>query len=177
MELTTPKASRSALQPTEKVKQTFHQYDLVVQALLMTFDERLKAVVLFGSQARGEARPDSDHDLLVVIDKLPLEPVARQRIVRQALLPVIDRLPGDISLVVKTPEEVAVNLTPLLLDVCVDGVCLYGAAYFEPYRHRGLAALHQSRLKRQSVGDTLMWLAPSLSKNWELNWEGFFDRQ
>jgi predicted nucleotidyltransferase len=27
-----------------------------------------RKVILFGSRARGDARPDSDHDLLVVID-------------------------------------------------------------------------------------------------------------
>jgi type I restriction enzyme S subunit len=32
------------------------------------YGDRLKAVVLFGSQARGEATPDSDVDVAVVLD-------------------------------------------------------------------------------------------------------------
>ncbi len=170
MAIITPNLATSATQVKTGNKQLRRQYDLVIQALIAAFGERLKTVVLFGSHARGAARPDSDHDLLVVIHNLPLEPVARQRLVRHALLPVLDRLPDSVSLVAKTPQEVAANLTPLLLDVCVDGVCLYGAAYFEFYRTRGLAALHQSTLERQRVGGALMWLAPYLTTNWELSW-------
>jgi predicted nucleotidyltransferase len=35
--------------------------------LVTRFDDRLARVVLFGSHARGEARPDSDIDVLVVV--------------------------------------------------------------------------------------------------------------
>lgn len=175
MGLITQQAVRAASHTESKDKQLDQQYDLVVQALIAAFSERLKTVVLFGSYARGEARSDSDHDLLVVIETLPADPVIRQRTVRQALLPILDRFPDAISLIAKTPEEVALNLTPLLVDVCVDGICLYGASYFEPYRGLGIAALNQSDLKRQRVGGTLMWLAPSPSRDWELSWEGYFE--
>jgi len=80
-------------------------YRLVVHALESTFAGRLKTLVLFGSQARGEARPGSDHDLYVVIEGLPREPLARQRTVREILLPILDRLPGGIRFVAKTPQE------------------------------------------------------------------------
>jgi predicted nucleotidyltransferase len=36
-------------------------------ALAEAFDERLQGVVLYGSEVRGEARPDSDIDLLVLL--------------------------------------------------------------------------------------------------------------
>lgn len=150
------------------------RYAPIVHALVDTFGKRLRTVVLFGSQARGQSSPSSDHDLFVVIEELPAEPLARQRIVRESLLPILDQLPGPISFIAKTPEEVAANLTPLLLDVCVDGICLYGSSYFETYRQRALAALRQSALRRQRVGGTLMWLFPELPKtDWELSWEGF----
>ena len=53
---------------------TGKRYNLVVRTLVEAFADRLMAVVLFGSQARGEARPGSDHDLLVVIENLPADP-------------------------------------------------------------------------------------------------------
>ena len=39
----------------------------VRRELALTLGDRLDAVVLFGSRARGEARPDSDIDVLVVV--------------------------------------------------------------------------------------------------------------
>ena len=40
-------------------------------ALQNAFGERLEGVVLYGSEARGEARPDSDVDVLVLLDRVP----------------------------------------------------------------------------------------------------------
>ena len=37
------------------------------QHLARLYGERLRRVILFGSQARGDARPDSDIDVLVVL--------------------------------------------------------------------------------------------------------------
>lgn len=150
------------------------RYRPIIQSLKNGFKERLKTVVLFGSQARGEARPESDHDLFIVVEDLPIEPVARQRSVRALLLPVLDNLPGTINFVAKKPNEVAANLTPLLLDVCVDGICLYGLAYFQPYRQKAMAALRQAKLKRHRLEGAYMWLFPHLpAGDWELSWEGY----
>lgn len=153
-----------------------NRYRSTVDALLERFGARLKTVVLFGSQARMETHSASDHDIFVMIDNLPAEPVARQRIVRGALLPVLGELPGAISLIARTPEEVAANLTPLLLDICVDGICLWGSSVFEPYRTKALAALNRSPLRRQRLRGTLMWVSPHTPpRNWQLNWEGYVE--
>ncbi len=37
------------------------------QALTETYGDRLERVVLFGSRARGDARPDSDYDVAVFL--------------------------------------------------------------------------------------------------------------
>ena len=69
-------------------------YNHLTQQLVNDFGQRLKTVVLFGFRAQGEAEERSDHDLLLVIDGVPLR----------------------INTIAKTPVEVACNLTPLLLD-------------------------------------------------------------
>ena len=43
----------------------------VARDLRELYADRLKDVVLFGSQARGDAHPESDIDLLVVLDEVP----------------------------------------------------------------------------------------------------------
>jgi predicted nucleotidyltransferase len=161
-------------QAEKDLKEKIISYQPIIQALAQRFADQLKTVVLFGSQARGNAQPDSDHDLLVVIEALPIEPLARQRAVRSLLLPILDALPGTINFVAKTPEEVAANLTPLMLDICVDGICLYGETYFQYYQKKALAALQQAKLRRYKLGHTQMWLLPQLPKgDWELSWEGY----
>ncbi len=46
----------------------------VKQTLREAFGERLWGVVLYGSEARGQAGPDSDVDLLVLLNDTPREP-------------------------------------------------------------------------------------------------------
>jgi len=164
----------SASRGTSPVAHTRRAYRPVIDALKRTFGHRLKTVVLFGSQARGAPRPGSDHDLFVVIDGLPLDRLKRQWLVRQTLLLILNHLPGPISFAIKTPEELDANLTPLLLDVSIEGICLHGRKFFEPYRNNAIEALSQSGLTRKQVGGTLMWVFPHIpTRDWELNWEGY----
>jgi predicted nucleotidyltransferase len=150
------------------------KYAPILAELKGEFRGRLKMVVLFGSQARGEASSESDHDLFLVIEDLPVDPVARARQVRSVLLPVLHRLPGAISFVARTPEEFAAKISPLTLEVCVDGICLFGTRFFEPYRRKALAALQSSGLERAKWGQDSMWVFPKQPVgNWELSWEGF----
>jgi predicted nucleotidyltransferase len=144
----------------------------LVQTLLKAFGERLLTVVLFGSRARGEANQTSDFDVLLVIENLPTKTLERLKQVRRALMDIPERT----NAIAKTPEEIDENLTPLLLEVCVDGKCLHGSDYFEPYRQKALAALQESGLKRKRVGREWYWQFERIpKKNWELTWEGFHE--
>jgi predicted nucleotidyltransferase len=40
-------------------------------ALSAVYGDRIERVILFGSRARGEARPDSDYDIAVFLKELP----------------------------------------------------------------------------------------------------------
>jgi len=153
------------------------EYAVLLKALTAAFGSRLKAVVLFGSRARGEAVPDSDHDIFMVAEDLPDDPLARTKQVHGTLLPCLADLPGAMNLHAKTPPEFEADLTPLYLDICVDGICLYGEGYFEPLRSKGLAALRSSRMKRTRVGGSLFWMLPGGGpRNWELTWKGYRER-
>lgn len=152
-------------------------YSVLVQTLLERFGERLQMIVLFGSHSRGEERPDSDHDILVVIEDLPRDPLARQREVMAPLLPQLLRLPKRLSVIAKAPEELRGDLSPLILDICVDGICLYGQATFDGLRNKVMQALRDSGLQRKRLAGTWMWMFPSLPKReWAVTWEGYRER-
>jgi predicted nucleotidyltransferase len=71
----------------------------VMESIVSTFDPR--RVVVFGSQARGDARPDSDLDLLVVFDDLDDR---RERRVQLRRLMSHQRFAKDV--LVATPADV-----------------------------------------------------------------------
>ena len=52
------------------------------------YGERLRGVVLYGSQARGDARPDSDIDILVLLDG-PVQDWVDLRRATDAVYPLI----------------------------------------------------------------------------------------
>jgi predicted nucleotidyltransferase len=80
-------------------------------------------ISLFGSQAQGDARPDSDVDLLVVLDRVDSKHKAASAIRRELL-----GLPGAIDVIVSTPDEIArrghFNGT-VLLPALTEGKVLY----------------------------------------------------
>lgn len=152
-------------------------YDVLVQTLAKHFGERLKTIVLFGSRSRGEARPNSDHDLFVVIADLPQDPLARQREVMKPLLSELLRVPERVAIVAKTPQELQRALTPLVVDVCADGISLYGQEYFQSLRSKAMRALESAGLQRRYLAGTWMWIFPSLpAVEWEVTWEGDRER-
>jgi len=58
--------------------------------------------------------------------------------------------------------------------VCVEGICLLGDRYFEPYRQQALAARDQAGLRRERVGDEWVWRFPKIpAAAWEITWEGY----
>jgi uncharacterized protein len=72
--------------------------DEIAQKIVAAFDPR--RIVLFGSHARGDARPDSDLDLLIEMES-DLKPADRIRAVDRLFTP--RAWPMDV--VVFTPEE------------------------------------------------------------------------
>ena len=88
--------------------------------------EGLVSIVLFGSVARGEARPTSDIDVLLVAEGLPRSQADR----RQPFLDAWDAArtarglpPVEWNLVVKTPAD-ATYRSPLYLDMVEDAILI-----------------------------------------------------
>lgn len=144
--------------------------DQVVAALRTALGDRLVAVVLFGSRARGEASAESDWDLLVIAEGLPEHPLERRRFLRQ-LLP--QRCQGAVALLVRTPEEFDGHLPSLYLDIALDGRILY-----DP---KGYAAEHLATLQRlieeaglyrerTRAGDVWRWKEPPRGP-WVMSWK------
>ena len=138
---------------------------------LESLGENLTSVVLFGSVARGEARGESDIDLLVVAGDLPRGAFDRRELVapaRERLLPELEALweQGmyiDFAEVIKT-EAAAQRFHLLYLDLTEEGVLLYDrngffAGVLEAVRQR----LIELGARRRRLGQIVYWdLKPDL---------------
>jgi predicted nucleotidyltransferase len=102
----------------------------LLEACVAVYAERLSAVALFGSVARGTPRPDSDIDILIVAHDLPDGRMPRMdefRSVDERLRSVLTEarqtgISTEVSPVIKAPDELAD--TPLLLDMTDDAQIL-----------------------------------------------------
>lgn len=74
--------------------------DEIVRQIVEKF--RPQKIILFGSYARGDPRPDSDVDLLVVMET-PLKETQQARLIDQSL----ERDLFGLDLIVRTPENLA----------------------------------------------------------------------
>ena len=80
-------------------------------------------IILFGSRARGEARADSDLDLLIVLSE-----IEDKRAVTIDLMRTLSDLPVSKDIVVTTPQEIAERgdvLGQILRPALREGVTIY----------------------------------------------------
>jgi predicted nucleotidyltransferase len=153
------------------VKRTEEEIPMcVVNALRVALDERLIAVVLFGSHARGDAEEDSDWDLFVIARGLPESDWDRH-------LLFIDALPSDCrsgtSILARTPNEFEKRITSLDLDIALDGKIL-----FDPQRYATEKLSYINNLiknsglyrERTEAGDLWLW-GKQPTGPWALEWE------
>jgi len=90
------------------------------------YGKRLISLAVFGSMGRGTPRPDSDLDILLVIQDLPVGRVARmgEFAAIETALGIAANNQIELSPVLKTPEKIAQG-SPLLLDMVEDARILF----------------------------------------------------
>lgn len=140
--------------------------DSVGSASRIVYGERLLSVAVFGSVARGTMRPDSDIDLLLVVENLPngrMPRVHEFEAVEQRLAPVLAEaaLHGvhtTLSPVFKTPRELEYG-SPLFLDMTDEVLILYDRAdILQDYLDRLSARLQALGARRIPKGGGYYWL-------------------
>ncbi len=129
------------------------------------YGRRLVTFAVFGSVGRGTPQPDSDIDLLVIVEDLPsgrlrrletFDPVDRalEADLREAL---VHGVHASFSPVLLTPEE-ATRRIPLFLDMTEDARILYDRAGFFGEVLAGLRArLRELGARRIPYGGAWYW--------------------
>lgn len=141
----------------------------VVQAFQDRLGDDLIAIVLFGSQARGEATSTSDWDIFLIAHSLPVSTFQRHLYLKEII-------PSDwrslIAIIAKTPEEFESHLSDLFLDIATDGVVLYDTNDYMTKRLRGLRQLIRNRgLSREKIQQNFVWRWQKFPGiDWSLDW-------
>ena len=92
------------------------------ESLMSVLGKRFSKLIVFGSFARGEARPDSDVDLLLVLR----ETVSGRSDVEDLLVPILARYLLEtgllLSVVVKTENEFSSQKEGLMWNIAQEGI-------------------------------------------------------
>jgi len=138
----------------------------LLQELKNYYGERLVSVVLYGSCARGTPRPDSDLDLLIIVEDLPKGRYQRYMEfskIEEKLEPLLKELEKkginlSLSPLLRTPLE-AKNFIPPYLDMTEDAKILYDKEdFFANILDQLREKLKKLGSKRIKWGGGLLWI-------------------
>lgn len=142
----------------------------VVAAYRKALKDNLVSIILFGSHARGDARPESDYDLFIICKQLPEDPFERSAYIRE---PIFGKFKEKIAIISKTQKEIESGFPPLYLDLGLDGIILYDNNYFSQKRKTILKLIKQAGLFREKIRNAFRWRWQRQPLGiWEINWSG-----
>lgn len=144
----------------------------LIASLQQNLREDFVALVLFGSQARGEARPESDYDFFLLARRLPERRYERTRFVRRA---AAGACAEKTAFLARTPEEFEAGFPSLYLDLGLDGIVLYETNHYMTDKLRRIREIiSEAGLQRKRVGGEMNWdwQRPPQGK-WEITWRGY----
>ncbi|MEM3061026.1 MAG: nucleotidyltransferase domain-containing protein [Candidatus Bathyarchaeia archaeon] len=141
--------------------------ELAVAQLIQFFSKKLVSIVLFGSLARGSVKPESDIDLLLVIEGLPKEYSERVKIIQKVLsIESIDeaimelwnkhKVYPNLEPIAITPEEASIT-HPFYLDIAEEGIVIYDKNDFMKKKIRELKEKLKSLGSRKVILPTGEW--------------------
>jgi predicted nucleotidyltransferase len=143
----------------------------VVGSLREKLGSSLRGIALFGSRARGEARAESDWDLLVVADALPASPLERSRTLRCALPP---HWQGRVAIIAKSAAEFEVEFPSYYLDIATDGRILFDReGYLEGRLSLIRERIREAGLRRERIDGGFLWTWETPPRGpWGIDWTG-----
>jgi len=136
------------------------------ESLQEVLGDRLVSLAVFGSVARGEAREDSDVDLLIVVQGLPKSRLRRQELFEEAekaVEPLVEELWSrgyhvDFSPIILDVEE-ARRHRPIYLDLVVDAVLVFDRdGFLKGVLDEVAAKLKALGAERRKVGRLWYWV-------------------
>ena len=141
---------------------------LISEACQACYGDRLVSLAVFGSVGRGTPRPDSDIDLLLVVERLPrgrMPRMAEFLDVEAAVRPFLDRARAtgftpELSPIIRLPEEILKG-SPLLLDMIEDAKLLHDRQGFLK------SALERFKARLDRLGARRIWRGNAWY--WDLN--------